>query len=183
MNTENSHLLPSSLRWGIIIGVLSIIVVLLLYGLGLENSKSLSSVMLIATLALIIYSNVHYRNKKLNGYISFGKSFSHGLLVALFAGIIVALFYYIFYTYIAPESLEKLKEAALERAYETLEQMNIPEDQIDMQQSVAARFMTPTWMALSVILNNTLLGGLASLVGSIFTKKSKPLFEDTTIKE
>ena len=112
---------------------------------------------------------MHYRDKHLDGYITFGQSFSVGFLTGLFASIIAAGFAVFFFSYLG----EDFKELLMERAEEKMiaKDPNMSDEQIDMTMEIAQKFMNPGIMAIIGLIASTFVSLILALIAAAFTKK------------
>ncbi len=166
-----------ALKWGTIIGVISILYVLLLYVIGMSANKLLSRLGLLILIVGIVIATIKYRNNVLGGGISFGKCFSYGLLVSVIVALISSVFSYILYTYVAPEMWQEFVELSQQQALDKLESSGMDIDDIDGVMEMSSMFVKPLVISISSFFSIVLYGGIVSLIASIFIKKEKPIFE------
>ncbi len=120
-------------------------------------------------LAGIIIAAVQYRNKYLGGFISYGQSVSTGFLAGLFSAIIVAIFSYIFLSYLGEDYIKVIMDKAQENMLQG--NPNMTDEQIDMAMKWTRKFMQPGMMAVFAFLGYTVLSLVFALIASIFIKK------------
>jgi hypothetical protein len=110
----------------------------------------------------IVYATTVYREKYLDGIISYGKSLLFGVLVSGFAFIVVGVFFYVlisFYQEEYKELFNKVMEDMIANGY-------------IKQQNIEYSMFNPLIWIISYLFFG-LLGGLAvSAITSIFTKKN-----------
>ncbi len=158
-----------ALNYGILISVVLILISLVVYMANLFEENWVSLFGYAVLLAGIIAGTIKYRNDYLGGFISYGKALSFGVLTAFLASVITGVFTYVFYQFIAPDALERLKEIA---------EMNILEvdpNASDQQLDLARRFINPILMLMTSILSYTFIGFIFSLVAAAFLKKKEPM--------
>ncbi|MCD4747360.1 MAG: DUF4199 domain-containing protein [Bacteroidales bacterium] len=158
-----------TLNYGLIISVLVILLTLLLYVFDLSLNKYLDSLNYIILLLGIIWGIKTYRDKYLNGYITYGKSFSTGFIIGLYASIIFGIFSFIFYKFLGADIilqiLERSEEAAIERM------PDISDEQLEITMSFTKKFTSPVMLAVSNFVLFTFFSAIFSLFVSIFIKK------------
>ncbi len=117
----------------------------------------------------MIWGTLEYRKNYLNGFISFGKSFTSCFLIGLFAGILGAIYMFIFAQYIYPGFSQEL----LDKAQEQLLAGNpdMPDDQVEMAMKYTKMFMSPVAMAFIGLLYTLIASVVVGLIASIFMKK------------
>ena len=160
----------SALYYALLAGIAFILIHLILYiaNLGGENivGQIISFVVFIVAIVMI---QLDFRNKKLGGFISYGKAVKIGFLSILFASFIVAIYMFIYLSYINPgEMAQKLLEGQQE-----VYNMGLPSDQeaewIKMQDYIH----NPISYGIFTIIMYALLGILFSLITAIFIKKEE----------
>lgn len=115
---NNQH----SLKWGAILGLISIIITLVVYliDITLLAKSGVGIAILIISLAIVIYAGRDYRSK-IGGYMSFKDAFLHAFIVFVIAGFIGTLFNYLLYNFIDPEIVPVLIEAQMTNTMKAME--------------------------------------------------------------
>jgi Protein of unknown function (DUF4199) len=166
--------LAAGIRYGIIFGIVGILVdfVLKLTGLSFKYSVSLS-VMIIQMVVAIVLAHRYFKSNNA-GFMSYGQ----GLVIAIVAGALMGLlggvFNYIYINFIDTNYTEAMR-ADMEA---WLISMKAPEEQID--KSLAD--ITPEKVGSPLGIGKAMLGGafislLLSLIISAITKRNRPEFE------
>ena len=172
METKRTQL-KVAMNYGAIYGLSSIAVFLIFYFIGTDvQSKLPQWISYLLLIALIIIGIKSYRDEDLEGYISYGKSLGTGTMIALFGGVITGFFTLLFFTYLAPEMVQRI----LDETQKNLTENGMSEEQIEMTISYSKKFMTPMWLFFFSILGSAFLGFLFSLIISIFMKKEQNPF-------
>ena len=172
---EKSSFWKSAMVYGLYLGIAITFYSVILYVAGQSQNKSLGYVSFLLYAIGIVIVQINYRNKELNGTISYGKAVGMGVAVMLFAGIISALYSLIIFK-IDPGLIEQIKvmqeEAMLKRG--------MSQDQVDASMSIASKMMTPGFIAISGLFGSVLIGTIVSLITSIFVKKqpNEDVFEE-----
>ena len=158
-----------ALTYGLYIGAGLIVLTLIFYLIDLHTEKWTSYISYVILLLGILLAQMHYRDKHLDGYITFGQSFSVGFLTGLFASIIAAVFAVFFFSYLG----EDFKELLMERAEEKMiaKDPNMSDEQIDMTMEIAQKFMNPGIMAIIGLIASTFVSLILALIAAAFTKK------------
>jgi hypothetical protein len=173
-NTKNS-VLNTSLLYGLLLAVSSMIVSIVYYILGMQLSESQQYIGWVLAVVFLVLGILHQRNKKQGGYISYGRALGTGVLISLFAGILIALYFYLYTEYIDTEFLSR----SLEKSKEAMAEKGMSDEEIEkMLQSQQQMMGSPLIMFFSMIVINTIFGFLLSLVLSIFLRKEDPSFEN-----
>ena len=93
----------------------------------------------------------------LGGVISFSQAWRFGILIYLFAAMLVSVMHYVFYRFVAPPDF---LSSAVEQTIASLKQMQVDSKVIS---SIESMNFSPIHMALQGILNNIFYGIILSL--------------------
>jgi hypothetical protein len=166
---ENKSVLKPAMNSGAITGIILIIYSLVLYFVGAATSKFAGNFNILFLAVFIFIFTKMYRDKELNGVISYGQSLGYGVLVGLFASIILAFFLFIELKVIDPSLMDKMMDMAREQYM----QKGLSEDQIEKTEAMTKWMMNPAFMSLMSVLAYTFFSFLISLLTSIFIKKEQ----------
>lgn len=170
---ENTHKSVGSnaLYFGVLLGLAYIIYSLITYIIGMSADKTLQYLGLIILAVFIFMASKTLRDKYRQGFLSYGSSVGNGVLTAFIGSAILAIYIYVFYTYIDPDALKVLLDAAEQEMYKK----GMDGEQLDMAMSYTKKFMQPGPMAGMSVLGNTFWGTIISLIVSIFIKKEQKI--------
>ncbi len=157
-----------ALTYGLYIGVALIVLSLIFYLLDLHTEKWTSYLSYVILLLGILLAQMHYRDKHLDGDITFGQSFSVGFLTGLFASIIAAIFSFFFISYLGEDYVETLLEKTM---VELEANPDLTDEQIEQSMSMVQKFMTPGIMTIFGLLSSTFVSLILALIAGAFTKK------------
>src|SRR5690606_3741299 len=120
-------------------------------------------------LAVCIFLAVKdHRDRELGGYITYGRGLGAGVLTALFAGLLLSIFIYLFYGVIDPGAMDELKRIQEEQMYKN----GMSDEQIEM----SLKFVSPGFMAGMALPMVTFMGFIFSLIIAAFLKRNRPMF-------
>jgi len=123
----NNHAIKS----GLIVGVISIILVLLIY---LINPALMASMwmfsLVLVSIALTAYFGIQHRNEE-GGYMDFGKAWMYSFQLLAVAGIVGTIFNILLYNIIDPELPETLADQAVSNTEAMMGRFGMPEDELD----------------------------------------------------
>jgi hypothetical protein len=178
METQNTTLFNHAIRWGGILGAVSILITMTLYAVDYTLMVQLKTLFLslLIYLGLVIYAGINYRNS-IGGYLSFGKAFQHGFLVLAISALISTIFNILLYTAIDPELPQKLTDASIENTRQMMENFGAPEDQVDEaleqarersddQFSVGGLALGYVWILV--------FSAIMALISGLIVKKNEP---------
>ncbi len=160
------------LKYGLIYALISIVITLVYYIFDVNiMSTSVSITTFVITfvilLAIFIISVKQYRNQGLDGKITFLRAFLHTLAIGVIGGVVIGLFNYIFYAYIAPEYLASQVEPFIEM----MEKFNLPEEAMDEAISKFEESIQPLRMLRSQLTSSLILSAVIGLFIGVFIKK------------
>lgn len=165
---------PTAMRYGGILGAVSVVMGLVMYLGGLtepENAQSgaamglgcLSGVITIVGLVLAIKK---HRDQDLGGAISLGRAIGLGTATSLISGVIGALWGVILNNIIDPGMMERTREAMLD---------NAQPGQEEFTETMANIFTNPVVGPLVTLVGSVILGLVLSLIiGAIMKKDPAP---------
>jgi len=82
----------NAVNYGVLLGIVLIIADLLFYMLNISKESNLRYLNFVLIIAGLTVGILNYRNQINGGFISYGKSLGSGVLIGLFASIIVAIY-------------------------------------------------------------------------------------------
>jgi len=159
----------NGINYGMIAAAAMIIFSLIMYLVDMHLNTSIMWIGYIFLIGAIVWGTIEYRNKVLNGFMSYGKAFSTSFMIVLFAAIILAIYNFIFYQFIAPDAVQDLadigRESIIERA------PDISDEQLDETIQATSFMYTPIWLSIMGLVSQLIIGVIISLITSIFLKK------------
>ncbi|MEY4931589.1 MAG: hypothetical protein RI909_2313 [Bacteroidota bacterium] len=178
MEEKEPTLFQHALKWGLIVGAISIVLTAVAYAVDyamLANWK-FGIFIFAAFIGLAIYAGINYRNET-GGFIAYGKAFQHAFILMAVSGLVSTAFTILLYTVIDPELPAKLTDVAIENAEAMLKNFGMPEDQMDKAME-DTRKRTENQFSVSGLAMGYGIGliiyAVLSLITSIFVKKNPP---------
>jgi len=162
----------NAFKYALIISVFSIILSLIYYILEIEvfNFGFIAANLVISLLIIfgvMLYGIKNYRNNGLEGKITFGQAFLHGLVIGIIAFIITGIYNYIFYAFIAPEYANTM----LDSFVNFMENMNVPDEILDKSVADFEKNMTPIGQLKGTLINGGVMSLIVSLILAAVIKK------------
>jgi len=184
METKNS-LFSSSLKSGLIIGAVSIVLFIIMYvadikPVGIMQPILIGLLSLAISIVILIILFKNYRTQ-IGGFISFKDAFLYCLIALFVAVLISTLFTFAFIQLIEPDYYKNIMEAQKTFMENYLsgkvsdEQMAKTMDDIDAQ---AAKMGTVTY-TLKSLLTSTIVSGIIALIVAAIMKKKPEMFDNT----
>lgn len=173
METTSNAFVPgpakNALTHGLITGGLLILFSLLTYALGMMENKAIGFVTFILLVGGMYYGTKTYRERQLNGFISYGKSFSSSFLIGLIASLVLSIYIYLFYKFFDPSMIEVMRHTAEQEILRR--DPEITDEALNMALSWTERFTSPGWLAVFGLLTNLFVTAILALILSFFLKK------------
>ena len=158
-----------SLMPGIYLGFALIMYTLVLFILDVDMESPLKYGSYVIMAIGLYLSIVAFRDKQLDGFISYGKAFSSGFYTGLFASVIASVFTIIYVQYIDTELIANILLIAEESMLEANPDMS--NEQIDQALSMTEMFTSPIMMGVMGFIANLILSAILSLIIAIFAKQ------------
>ena len=170
-STQSPTTTAVGLRYGLLTGLVSVIISFGINALHMENSpaKWLTMPVLIGG---IVLAQQEFK-KRDGGFMSYGQGLGIGTVLSATVGVISAVFTYVYTTFIDPDMMTR----AMEKAQADMEAKGLSAAQIDQAMAMSAKFTTGPVLAISVIIGTLIIGFIFSLVISAIIKNTKPEFE------
>lgn len=153
--------------YGLILGIVVIVFSLLLFVLDVNRQSSINYLSYVFVIAGVIIFQINYRNKHLGGFITYGQAFMVGFLTIVWYSVIIAIFTYIFFTYIDPGAVEEMRQISEQQMIER----GMSDQEVDQAMTMVERFQSPMWMTIWALIGGVVIGVIISLITSIFVKK------------
>ncbi|MEZ4947379.1 MAG: DUF4199 domain-containing protein [Cyclobacteriaceae bacterium] len=189
METENINqedtipptLFQHALRWGLIVGLTSGILSLLLYAVdySLLADWKVGLSLFAIYIGLTIYSGISYR-KESGPYLPFGKAYQHGFLIFVVSGLIATVFNILLFQVIDSELGGKVTEVAIEKTAEMMSNFGAPPDQIDKALEDTRERMTNQYTLMGQLKGYgfiIIVSAVLALITGLIVRKSEPVFD------
>ncbi len=122
----------STLRWGLVGGLVTIILSLLIYFISPDSFASLSIVALFFLIAMffMIWGGIDFR-KENNNQITYLQALAAVMIIAAIISLTSTVFSYILTTYIDPQLSDLIKQRVIGNTTEMMEKMGATDDKIE----------------------------------------------------
>jgi hypothetical protein len=160
------------LRYGLLTGLISIIISFGLFAAHMEQSplRFISFAVLVGGLVMAMR---HFKENN-HGFMSFGEGVGVGAVLSAVVGVLSAIFTYVYMNFIDTDVVTRM----MDKARSDMEARGgLTDEQIDQGMAMAGKFMNGPIMMAIVVVSSLLMGLLLSLVVSAIIKNSKPEFE------
>ena len=157
MENKNSGLMSAAMSYGFSLGIFWIVK----YIFYMFSMRFSYLVVIYWEMSLVVPYLAYLLTKRyredLGGVISFSQAWRFGVLIYLFAAMLVSIMHYVFYRFVAPPDF---LSSAVEQTIASLKQMQVDSKVIS---SIETMNFSPIHMALQGILNNIFYGIILSL--------------------
>ena len=152
--------------YGLYLGIALTLFSVILYVAGQSQNKTLLLITYPLMAIGIIMTQINYRDRELDGVISYGQAVGFGVAVMFFVGIISALYSIIIFN-VDPSLIDQMKIAQ----EEDMLQKGMSEEQIEASMAITSVIMTPVGLSIMSLLGSVFIGTIVSLITSIFVKR------------
>jgi len=159
-------------RYGLLTGLVSVIVSFGIYALELDQSAVARFATMVVLVVGIILAMRHFKVQN-GGFMSYGQGLGVGVTAASVVGVLSAAFTYVYTTFVDPELMTRM----MDKARADMEAKGMPDAQIEQAMAFSAKFTTGPIMLIFVVLGYIIIGLLISLIAAAFVKNPKPEFE------
>lgn len=173
METQTASIKKNALTFGLLLGLASIALSVISYVMGVHLERPWwLSVLGILLMVAFLYQGIKTYKTENGGFLSLGEALKVGLAISVIAGIISALYNYVFVTVIEPDFVNQMLDLTREQMLE--QNPNMTEEQTEMALNMTAKFMNPTIMGAMAIIFTLFLGFIISLITGLVMKQPKP---------
>lgn len=110
-----------------------------------------------------------HRDEDLGGYLSVGQGIGLGTLAGLISGVLSAVWFYIFTSFIATDMMDKIKEVSLQQ----MQEQGQSAEQAEQAMQMMSFFFNPVFFAIVIVISSVFFGLLCGLVAGLVLKKDK----------
>lgn len=170
---EQPNITPGkfSMNYGLMLGLVMIVINVLMYVTGMTlEGKQWPQFLYYLIFPVTIFYAVNQFKKKNGNVLSLGQAIKTGLIIAIISALVFSVYSLIFHYVIDPDFVSKVMEVTREKM---MENPNMTEEQVDQSMAFAEKFMNPFlgvtfWIALSAI-----FGLIYSLIAGLIMKNEQ----------
>lgn len=166
---ERASIKSVGIKWGLILGILSIAFFMVGIALGDPNMTALRWLSILVIIVVIVMAHREYKNNG-DGFMTYGQGLGLGTLVAAVSSVISAVFSYVYIKFIDDNFMENSRQMQIQE----FEKQGMTDEQIEMAVEMSARFTTPEMILVIGIVFGIFIGFIISLIVSAFTKNNNP---------
>ena len=170
MEEKKPSVTGNALNYGLITGAVLIVYSLLLFIVNLYLNKTLGYISFVFLLGGMVWGTLEYRKTAGNGFLTYGQAFNSCFLIGLFAGVLGAIYAFVFAQYIHPGYVNEI----IDQARIQLQEKNLSDDQIESALDSTRKFTSPLLMMIFGLLGYAIISAILGLLAAIFLKKVDP---------
>jgi len=157
-----------ALKWGIILGLVSIVYSTILFLTDNVGDSWTSFVSIGISVGGLIMAMREFRTLN-EGYMTYGEGLTVGMTTSVVSGLLSSLFSLFYMSFIDTNVMAKVADKTREK----LEESGLSDDQIDQQMEMMERFQSPGFTFTFGILAVIIGGLILSLIIAAFMRKNK----------
>ncbi len=158
-----------AIKWGLILGIISIVLFLAFYFGGLMGESWTEWISPIFIAVIMYLAHKEFKDQG-NSFMSYGQGLGLGTLMSAVSGVVSSVFTYIYIKFINADYVVEL----LDMARAKMEEQGQGDDQIDVAMGMMEKFMSAGMTAGISLLGTIFIGFLIALVVSAITKNNDP---------
>ncbi|HWZ13816.1 MAG TPA: DUF4199 domain-containing protein [Mucilaginibacter sp.] len=156
-------------KWAVIYVITSIVITYLFQLLNIDQSSGVKYLGYIPFIAFLLLAQKEYRDQ-LGGFMSFGDGFSAGFRYAVFAGVMLAVFIFIYLTFLSPQILEQ----SIASQQGKFKEQGLSSEQIERANDIGRKYGAVIG-AFGAAIGSAILGAILALIGAAIFKKERTL--------
>jgi len=158
-----------AVKWAVIYVITSIVITYIFQFLNIDQSSSAKYISYIPFIAFLLLAQKEFKDQ-LGGFITFGEGFMAGFLYSVFAGLMLAVFIYIYLGILSPQVLEQ----SIAAQHDKLVEKGLSADQIDSAMVMVKKYGA-IFGAVGVAIITPIIGAIISLIGAAIFKKERSI--------
>ncbi len=162
-----------ALQYSLILSTTLIILGLIIYYAGLLGAKWTSYVGFVFYLGILYVAQKQLATTNGNDGLTYGQAVGLAAIIGLITALILIFYNYLFYTLIAPDAIQQIKDIAEQQMMDK----GMADDKIEMALKMQSKFMTPLIMSAFGFIGQFIGIVVAGLLTAIVTKK-EPIIEE-----
>ncbi len=160
-----------AMNYGIILGLIMILISVITYvtGLALEGAQWPNWIYYVAFPIIILYAISQFKKQNLN-VLSLSQALKIGVLIGVFSAIVITIYSMIFNYLIDPEFMSQMMEVARDKM---LENPKMTEEIVDQSMKFVEMFSNPAISGAFMIAMSAIFGLIYSLIGGLIMKREE----------
>ncbi len=152
---------------GVVITAILIVLTMLGYLLNLHTEQWVGYISIAVMIVALFVAGSKYRDAGGRSNLSYGQVFKFLMLTLVVTAVISAVFNYIYFMWIAPETIDM----AIEKSYEDMLGRGMSQSQVDQQMKFVLPWMTPAVFTATGVVMTVFWGLIAALIMAAMLKR------------
>ncbi|MFD0793695.1 DUF4199 domain-containing protein [Mucilaginibacter litoreus] len=171
METVTPNPTKIATKWALIYVLVSIVITYTFQFLDIDQNSGAKWIGYLPFIAFCFLAQKEYK-EQLGGFITFGQAFNPGFRYALFGGLLLGVFVFIYLGYLSPEMLVK----GMEQQESQMAEKGMSQEQIDKAIEMGKK-LGPMLGGVFTALSTLIFGCIVSLVGAAILKKERTAYD------
>jgi hypothetical protein len=171
MENVNKSYVNLSVKWAVIYVITSIVITYVFQFLNIDQASPVRYLAYIPYIAFLLLAQKEYKDQ-LGGFIKFGEGFMAGFIYSVIAGVILAIFIYLYLAILSPQVLEQ----SLAAQHDKFVEKGLSEDQINQANEMGRKYGA-IFGAVAVLFFTPITGAIISLIGAAIFKKERSILD------
>ncbi|TSJ39418.1 DUF4199 domain-containing protein [Mucilaginibacter corticis] len=155
-------------KWALINALVAIVITYVFELFNVDPNSSLKYLTYIPFILFLFLSQKEFRDQ-IGGFMTFGEGFSVAFRYALFTGLVMAVFIYLYCTVLSPSFFDKAMELSRTKMEE---QGKMSSEQIDKAMEISKKW-GPLFAAFGTAVVYPIFGAIIGLIGATIFKKER----------
>ncbi len=171
METQKLSLGKFAMNYGIILGLIMILISVITYvtGMALEGVQWPNWIYYVVFPITIFYAISQFKKQNLN-ILSLSQALKVGVLIGIISAIVITIYSIIFNYLIDPEFMSQMMEVARDKM---LENPQMTEEMVDQSMKFIEMFSNPAISGAFMIAMSAIFGLIYSLIGGLIMKREE----------
>jgi Protein of unknown function (DUF4199) len=171
MSNSKAILKKIAYNYGVILGVISIFILVIMYAFNLDKNWAITIISIGSTILVFVYGIKAFK-KENDNFLSVQDAIKVGLAIAVISGVIGAVYAYFHYSYIYPEFIENIREEAMAQ---NIENPDLDEETLSKIESFTNIFTSPFMLATFSLIGSLFFGFIISMITGAIIKRKRPV--------
>ena len=167
--TEEVTTRSAGIRYGLVLGVVSILFFLLLMMFDVNIAGPARWISWVIYVVMIFLAHKYYKDNG-SGFMAYGQGIGIAFWMALIGSLISSIFSYVYMKFVDAGFIDKMKEMQVEQ----FQERGMSDEQIDQAMKFSEMFMNPEVMLVMGIVGGIVSLVIVALLVTIFTQKKSP---------
>jgi len=174
MENQKSSSKQIMLNHGMILGLVSVLMSVVIYAMGLIYEQDWKVALLsFIIMAVITFMGLKKFKEGNNNLLSLGQALKIGLGIALIGGIIGVLYNQIFINFIEPDFMENMMKVGEQKMLE--QNPNMTDEQLEVAKGMQEKMSSPLIGAAFGIIGSLFFGFIISLIEGLILKRTEDI--------